>query len=224
MEARATSMAISCMWAWMVPHFYIDFTEYRLALTKVSLAKEKYDRQNAKDGCKKHEAARETANNSTVKGVCWAISIIGILYTTTAVAIARLTAQPDQLVLTPEDAIAVGVGRMLSAALLAYFSVEVPKWLGISYSSQTHVECYKHVTLMLEDDDDEPSSAGVSSNNHSHHQRELSFRVCWSIMGHFFIMYPFLLVYFCNESMTRIALSTLGKFFFWMRTLFDFFS
>eukprot|EP00531_Pseudo-nitzschia_arenysensis_P009557 CAMPEP_0116128384 /NCGR_PEP_ID=MMETSP0329-20121206/7333_1 /TAXON_ID=697910 /ORGANISM="Pseudo-nitzschia arenysensis, Strain B593" /LENGTH=697 /DNA_ID=CAMNT_0003622523 /DNA_START=139 /DNA_END=2229 /DNA_ORIENTATION=+ len=205
MEARATSMAISCMWAWMVPHFYIEFTEYRLALTKVSLAKKKEDRQNGNDDCTKHKTARETANNATVKGLSWAIAIIGILYTTTAVVIASLTAQPDQLVLTRGDAIAVGVGRILSAALLAYFSVEVPKWLGISYSSQTNVECYKHVTLMLEDD--EPCS-DASSNHHQHH-RELSFRVCWSIMGYFFIMYPLLLVYFCNESIAHIALSTL---------------
>jgi len=177
----------------MVPHFYIESTEYRLALAKVSLAKEKDDRQNGKPN-NKHKNARETANYATFKGGCWAVGIIGILYTTSAVVIARLTAQPDQTVLTKPDAIAVGVGRLLSAALLAYFSVEVPKWLGISYSSQTHNDCYKHVPLMLDGD---------------RHHRELSFRVCWSILGHFFIMYPFLLVYFCNESISHIALSTM---------------
>jgi len=198
-------MAISCMWAWMIPHFYIEFTEYRLALEKVSLAWNsgcgERERENANDSNPYNKnsynsssilSPREKANRATVEGVFWAIGIIGVVYIGSALVIGALTAEPDPSVLTKPDAIAVGVGRMLSSCLLAYFSVEFPRWLGITYASQKRVECYKQVLL-------EPSA---KSN------KELSFRVCWSFLGHFFILYPFLLTYFCNESFAHVALST----------------
>ena len=201
-------MAISCMWAWMIPHFYIEFTEYRLALEKVSLAWNsgcgERERENANDSNPYNKnsynsssilSPREKANRATVEGVFWAIGIIGVVYIGSALVIGALTAEPDPSVLTKPDAIAVGVGRMLSSCLLAYFSVEFPRWLGITYASQKRVECYKQILL-------EPSA---KSN------KELSFRVCWSFLGHFFILYPFLLTYFCNESFAHVALSTGGE-------------
>jgi hypothetical protein len=207
MERQSMSMAISCMWAWMIPHFYIEFTEYRLALQKISLSwnrgcgeseNENDDEpyRNGYNSSSSYTSPREKANRATVGGVLWAIGIIGVVYLGSALTIGALTAQPDQSVLTKPDAIAVGVGMMLSSCLLAYFSVEFPRWLGISYASQKRVECYKQLLL-------EPSA---KSN------KELSFRVCWSFLGRFFILYPFLLTYFCNESFAHVALSTGGEY------------
>ena len=212
MGPQSMTMAIGCMWAWMIPHFYIEFTEYRLALEKVSLARnnsgrghrereresEPYNKNGHKNNSSSYNTSpRKKANRATVEGVLWAIGIIGVVYVGSALVIGSLTAEPDPSVLTKPDAIAVGVGRMLSSCLLAYFSVEFPRWLGISYASQKQVECYKQVLL-------EPSA---KSN------KELSFRVCWSFLGHFFILYPFLLTYFCNKSFAHVALSTGGELY-----------
>lgn len=183
-------MAISCMWAWMIPHFYIEFTEYRLALDKVGLLggwnkKNNNGDRNDSEGY----SPRERANRATVRGVFCAVGIIVFVYVGSALSIGAATALPDPMVLTKPVAIAIGVGRMLSSCLLAYFSVELPRWLGISYSSQNHVDFY---------------SKQLSTKS----PRELSFRVCWSILGHFFLNYPFLIAYFCNESISHVVLST----------------
>lgn len=190
MEHRAASMAISCIWAWLIPHFYIEFREFRLALEKASLS----EAWNRGCGDNRERSLRylEKARGATIGGTCWAIGIIGVVYLGSVISIGKLTAQSDQEILTKPDAIVVGVGRMLSSCLLAYFSVELPRWLGLSYSSQKLVETYKHILL-------EPS---VIFN------WELSFRVSWSILGNFFTLYPFLLTYFCNESFRTVALST----------------
>jgi hypothetical protein len=202
-----TSMAISCMWAWMIPHFYIEFTEYRLVLDKIgtsrvrSTSDDNSGDDNSGDGNSGDDNesasfhARETANRATVRGVCFAVSIIGTFYIGAVLAVGILTRQPDPTILTKSNAIAIGVGRMLSACLLAYFSVELPRWLGVTYASQKHVKYYKQL--------DEKSL-----------HRELSFRVCWSFLGHFFIMFPFLVFYFCNETLGTVALSTAVGIFF----------
>ena len=185
-------MAITCMWAWMIPHFYIEFTEYRLALDKVELSEGWNEKSNNDDYESEQSSPRERANRATVRGMLWAIGIIGLIYVGSAISIGAATALPDPTVLTAPVAITIGVGRMLSSCLLAYFSVELPRWLGISYSSQNHVDCY---------------SKQLSTKS----PRELSFRVCWSIMGHFFLSYPFLIAYFCYESIAHVVLSTGGE-------------
>jgi len=88
------------------------------------------------------------------------------------------------------DAIVVGLGRILSAFLFAVFSVEIPKWLGVTYSSQRG-NYYKHQV-----------------NRETTTIKELSFRVCWGILGHFFVVYCILLLYFCNPDARKIPIST----------------
>ena len=191
-----TSMAISCMWAWMIPHFYIEFTEYRLALERVSVSgawNTNSNNTNSNTNSNHNTSSRDDANRATVRGVCSAVLIISIIYIGSLIGVGMSTKQPDPDVLTKSDAIIIGVGRMLSACLLAYFSVELPRWLGVTYSSQKlHVEYYKQ--------------ALESASN-----KELSFRVCWSFLGHFFTMYPFLVMYFCNEEFGSVVLSTGGE-------------
>lgn len=184
----------------MIPHFYIEFTEYRLVLDNIgtsgareSTSDDNEGNDNAGDANESASFhARETANRATVRGVCFAVCIIGAFYTAAALAVGILTRQPDRTILTKSNAIAIGVGRMLSASLLAYFSVELPRWLGVTYASQKHVKYYKQL--------DEKSL-----------HRELSFRVCWSFLGHFFVMFPFFVFYFCNETFGTVALSTAGE-------------
>lgn len=194
-------MAISCMWAWMIPHFYIEFREYRLALEKVDLSEVWNINKNGNGGDEDGDdddddtddddgsIPRERANRATVRGMVWAILIISITYVGSVLSIGAATALPDPTILTKPVAIAIGVGRMVSACLLAYFSVEIPRWLGIYYSSQNHVDCY---------------SKQLSTKS----PPELSFRVCWSVLGRFFVNYPFLIAYFCSESLSHVVLST----------------
>ena len=201
-------MAISCMWAWMVPRFYIEFIEYRLALSRASLDLED-DSNGGNPNAATKETTFETARSAALKGLCWSIGIIGIVYSISAVVISRLTAQPDAIGITEPDVMAIGVGRILSAIILVCFSVEFPKWLGISYSSRTFVECYKQLVLVSDCESASTEAEGCNKKKNSH--VELSFRVSWSILGHFFLFYPFLPVYFCNQSTVHIALSTLGE-------------
>ena len=189
-------MAISCIWAWIIPHFYIKFQEYRLALEKVysesAVSNTTHDSSSLEHSIK-DDPSRKKALEATFRGSLWALAFISAIYVTSALIIGHLTCQPgeNKILLTKPDAIAVGVGRMLSAGLLAYFSVEIPRWLGVSYSKV--VGRYKEV-----------AQAALAISYH-----ELSVEVCWSLMGPFRVMYPFLLTYFCNESFRRVALSTM---------------
>lgn len=183
------SFAIGTMWAWMVPRFYIELREYRLAVAKRNLLEGFNHDSGGKNGSESEKSPLGRANRATRRGVFWAAGIITLIYLGSAIAIGIATAQPGPAFLTKSDAIAVGVGRMLSACLLACFSIEFPRWLGVSYSSRTYVDCYQTVTVGTSD-------------------RELAFRICWSLLGHFFILYPLMLAYFCNESVWHLAVST----------------
>ena len=205
-------MAISCMWSWMVPHFYIEFSEFRLALNRVSGAAWESCSNNIRNSnTSTSSSRRDDANRATVRGMCAAILIIAVIYIGSVFAVGiptNIDGDVDEYhdAKTKSDAIIIGVGRMVSAFLLAYFSVELPRWLGVTYSSQKYVEYYKRVfeaTASATDNTD--------TNNVFVGSKELSFRVCWSVLGHFFIMYPFLLLYFCNQDFGTVILSTGSK-------------
>ena len=289
-----TSMAISCMWAWMIPHFYIEFSEYRIALERINNSV--LSAVSVPSSVRPITNERSDANKATVEGVCAAIIIIVFLYIGSFIGVGILTNPSINIdtidyhdnnnddhdnELTKADAIIIGIGRMLSACLLAYFSIELPRWLGVTYSSQKHVEYYKQalitVTVVTEDDDDDddendeevdevpststsmsaiatattttdeeeatsattitgpitgpltvpvlPSNKNKNKNKDKNKNKnnkkktiiglkELSFRVCWSFLGHFFIMYPFLIMYFCNVKVGTIINSTFSKYMF----------
>jgi hypothetical protein len=281
-------MAISCMWAWMIPHFYIEFSEYRIALERINNSVS----VSVPSSVRPITNERSNANKATVEGVCAAIIIIVVIYIGSFIGVGILT-NPNINIdtidyndndddhdneLTKADAIIIGIGRMLSACLLAYFSIELPRWLGVTYSSQKHVEYYKQalitVTVVNDDpviDDEDvdveyvkdaeeivqvdldveengtvpslsattttdeegaiPAAATTAttgpitlpSNKNKYNKnknkktiiglKELSFRVCWSFLGHFFIMYPFLIMYFCNVKVGTIINSTFSKYY-----------
>jgi hypothetical protein len=170
------SMAISCIWAWLVPHFYIEFTEYQLALSRSPAWNDARSDRN------------EAANRATINGAGAAIFVILVVTTGTSFAISLPTRDMDERA----DAIVVGLGRILSGFLFAVFSVQIPKWLGVTYSSPRG-SYFK--------DQIRPSATAW----------ELSFRVCWSLLGHYAVMFCILLLYFCNPDPGTILVSTASK-------------
>jgi hypothetical protein len=223
-ESMKLSMAISCIWAWLIPHFYIEFMEYRLALQRSSVWGTRHlptnnnnYRRNAEDNINVDEDSSSTganqANNideedngdddddddddihpdarkAMTLGAGAAVLIILFVYTGSALGIALPTQNMDRRA----DAIVVGLGRILSAFLFAVFSTEIPRWMGVTYSSQRGNYYKNHI-----------------SNNTAISVKELSFRVCWSILGHFFVMYIILCLYFCNPDAWTIQLSTASE-------------
>lgn len=165
-------MAISCIWAWLVPHFCIEFTEYRLALSRSPA-------WNATS------SRREEANKATLLGAGAATFCMLVVTLGSACAISFLTRGMDRRA----AAIVVGLGRILSAFLFAVFSVLIPQWLGVMYSSQRSNYYKEHGSLATT-------------------SKEVTFRVCWSILGHFFVMYCMLLLYFCDPGPGTISVST----------------
>jgi hypothetical protein len=211
-ECLQVSMALCCIWAWLIPHFYIEYMEYRLALMqsrgkscatategnesttdydctipyngKQIYPNEDDDSQNDRNN-RDIPSSLNDANMALLRGAAAALLILVVVYTASAIGIALPTHNMDRRA----DAIVVGFGRILSAFLFAVFSVEIPKWLGVTYSSQRG-NYYKQQ---------------VSSTTKL---KELSFRVCWSILGHFFVMYGIMLLYFTNPTRWSILLST----------------
>jgi multidrug transporter EmrE-like cation transporter len=129
--------------------------------------------------------SQDDANIALLQGAAAAILILIVVYTVSAIGVAIPTQNMDRRA----DAIVVGMGRILSAFLFAYFSVEIPKWLGATYSSQ-RANYYKQQV------------------SHTHGLKELSFRVCWSILGHFFMVYSIVLLYFTKPTRWSIQIST----------------
>ena len=90
------------------------------------------------------------------------------------------------------DAIVVGMGRIMSSILFIFFSVEIPAWLNVIDIPRYNIHYYqRQVTCSL---------------------TELRYRVCRSILNHFFVMYFIMLLYFCNSHGVTIVRSTIGKF------------
>jgi hypothetical protein len=168
-------MAVGCIWAWLVVHFCIEFTEYGLVLAK-SIA------WNATP------AQQEQAKRATMLGAGSAIFCILIVTVGSVYAVGLPTQNMDRRA----EGIVEGLGSIFSAFLAAVFSLLIPQWLGVSYSSQRGTQ-YKEYACMS-------SSA-----------RELSFRLCWSLLGHFFVLYGIQLLYFCNAGQGSIAVSTASK-------------
>jgi hypothetical protein len=229
-ETLKVSMALCCIWAWLVPHFYIEYMEYRLALIQSQRKKptsttavEEGDESNNdsnnnnNDSCNctiptswngnttvnphhendddsQHDRLYRTmddddANKALLRGAAAAFLILVVIYTASAIGIALPTENIDRRA----DAIVIGFGRILSAVLFAIFSVEVPQWLGVTYSSQRG-NYYKQQ---------------VSPSTTTSSLKELSFRVCWSILGHFFVMYCIMLLHFTSPTRWSIPLSTI---------------
>ena len=122
---------------------------------------------------------------AAIHGSGVAVLVIIIVYAVSAVVVGTATREMDQ----KADAIVVGLGRMLSAFLFAVFSVTIPMWLGVTYSSSKHAYHKQHIS-------------------HCTTQREVAFRVAWSLLGHFFVMYGIMLLYFCNPDPMTVPLST----------------
>ncbi|KAL3920448.1 MAG: hypothetical protein SGILL_003259 [Bacillariaceae sp.] len=244
------SMALCCIWAWLIPHFYIEFMEFRLAIeSNRKEATERVDSndddiedgdsddsaighgspsrsltpneraipKDAKTSASATEKAtanisdnddddddssddgkrrsiensfdlHDPANQALVRGSASAVLILILVYVGSAVAVALPTREMDRRA----DAIVVGLGRIFSAFLFAVFSIEIPKWMGVMYSSQRGNYYKQQVSSM----------------------KELSFRVCWGLLGHFFVMYCIMLLYFTKPDRWTIQLSTLIGMFF----------
>ncbi|KAG7373343.1 hypothetical protein IV203_034067 [Nitzschia inconspicua] len=205
-------MALCCLWAWLIPHFYIEYMEYSLAIAQNRRAdpivedmndgevdgneKGGNQTQNNDDNeddnsCNDHRhnnrnsVPEDEANNALLQGAATALLILIVVYSGSAIGVAILTRNMDRRA----DAIVVGLGRILSAFLFAVFSVEIPKWLGVTYSSQRS-NYYKQLV------------------SHTTGKDELASRVCWSILGHFFVVYSIMLLYFSKPSTWSIPIST----------------
>jgi hypothetical protein len=170
--------------------------EYRLALNRPPEQQQQQPRTTStnNDGTTEGNDAtghsrQQASHVATVRGAGAAVLVMIIVYTGSALGVAIPTQNMDRRA----ESIIVGVGRILSAFLFGVFSVEIPKWMGVTYSSQR--DTYNKRVIDL----------STISN------KELSFRVCWSMLGHFFVVYCILLLYFCNPGVWTIPLSTASK-------------
>ena len=315
----------------MIPHFYIEYAEFRAALDRgIDDARGENEEKettttttatNTRPRTTNSSARYQAATRALRRGMLVALLVIAGVYVGIACVVCRLTEQQHQSDPDHEDqgdddgpppppsvtkisAIVIGIGRMLSASLLAYFSIELPRyvrsrsplfrgmqcfhnahalsqslfalafvpltfffppvarfintdpirsmsssWLGVTYASQKHVDYYKHIRIrdenVLVDDNDaatktnnkdsetaeSETSATIgqatqekvhasdndtdNEKNRTHNSRvwvgrkELTFRVCWSILGHFFIMVPLLVLYCCTVPFRTVVVSTL---------------
>ena len=228
-------MTISVIWAWLVPQWYMEFAEYRSALQQSHLWGGRGDSSDATDDTvdnidvdvdvdvdddddddddddvRKHENSSSNSNSKTTQGQALeaartrqahqkaktalysgaglAIWTMLVLYTITAVFVALPTRNLDRRA----NHIVTGFGRIVSSLLLAIFSVTIPRWMGVSYSSrkqqrkspfyyQRQVEC----SLI-----------------------ELRFRVCWSFLGYFFLVYPIMIPYLGNIDPMTVPVCTI---------------
>jgi hypothetical protein len=183
------SMAISCILAWLIPHLYFEFfefTEYRIALEKQITESERQGSTTSSTKQKRRRQRNKDATHATVTGAIVALSIIAIAYSVSALVVSWTTQEMDRRA----DAIVIGMGRIMSAVLFVFFSVKIPQWLDVVDSPQNIHFYQRQVTCSL---------------------AELRYRVCRSILSHFFVMYFILLLYFCNAYAIKILRSTAGK-------------
>jgi len=91
-ESINLSMAICCIWAWLIPHFYIEFMEYRLALnrssgwnaatagnsgsTTVESGNNSTANSNINNGSHANGPTKEDANKAMVQGAGAAVFIL----------------------------------------------------------------------------------------------------------------------------------------------------
>ncbi|KAL3928617.1 MAG: hypothetical protein SGARI_004983 [Bacillariaceae sp.] len=124
------------------------------------------------------------ATRATITGSLIALVLIGGIYCASAAAISYATQNMDRRA----DAIVVGMGRIMSAVLFVFFAVEIPLWLDVIDAVPQNIHFYqRQVTCSI---------------------AELRWRVCRSVLSHFFTMYFILLLYFCNLYVMTIVRST----------------
>lgn len=172
------SMAISCIIAWLIPHLYfefLDFSEYRVELEKQLVTGPT------------HSARNGEATRATIVGAVGAVGLIGVLYTISAIIVSYGTNNLDRRA----GAIITGMGRIMSAVLFLFFSMEIPLWLDVLDEVPQNSHFYKRQV-----------TCNIS---------ELRHRVCRSVLRHFLVMYFILLLYFSNSSLLTILRSTVGK-------------
>ena len=124
----------------MIPHLYIEYAEFRAALDRgIDDARGENEEQEKKK--------TTTATRALRRGMLVALLVIAGVYVGIAGMVCQLTQQqqpepdPDQgddqgddhgpppPPVTKISAIVIGIGRMLSASLLAYFSIELPRYV-----------------------------------------------------------------------------------------------
>ena len=122
----------------MIPHFYIEYAEFRAALDRgIDDARGENEEQETKK--------TTTATRALRRGMLVALLVIAGVYVGIAGVVCRLTEKhqsdldqgddqgddhgPPPPSVTKISAIVIGIGRMLSASLLAYFSIELPRYV-----------------------------------------------------------------------------------------------
>jgi hypothetical protein len=105
-------------------------------------------------------------------GALVALTIIASVYCVSAGTISYATQNMDRRA----NAIVVGMGRIMSAVLFIFFAIEIPLWLDVIDEAPQNIHFYqRQVTCSI---------------------AELRWRVCRSVLSHFFIMDFILLLYF----------------------------
>ncbi|KAG7340661.1 hypothetical protein IV203_024204 [Nitzschia inconspicua] len=160
------SVAITCIIAWLIPRSY--FTLEKQLMMGLGI----------------FQGNREAILPATVVGAISAMGIMSILYVTSAVAISSVTHNLDRRA----DAIVTGMGRIVSAVLFLFVSIEIPLWLELF--------------------NDVPQNSHYHKRQVTRSTLGLRHRVCWSVLNHFFAVYFILLLYFCNASILTIIRST----------------
>lgn len=140
----------------MIPHFYIEYAEFRAALDRVidDARGENEEKEttttttatNTRPRTTNSSARYQAATRALRRGMLVALLVIAGVYVGIACVVCRLTEQQHQSDPDHEDqgdddgpppppsvtkisAIVIGIGRMLSASLLAYFSIELPRYV-----------------------------------------------------------------------------------------------
>jgi len=177
----AVSLATMAIWIYLIPHLYIKYAEYTLALKRSKTwgpnHKNKKITQRDDDGEggqeqtgeeKKEKEDDDHDNDTKFQTACKHVTyaFVGnlifaiILYVISSLLIHTATHHMDRSM----TLIVTGTSRLFAGVLFLILSIDVPKWLGVYYSSNRKTTTTITTSERNKNDDDSISSPLSSSS------------------------------------------------------------